>query len=76
MLKKFFHHLFSQDLAMDLGTANTLLYTKKDGIVLNEPSVVAIGVEKGVVLAVGREAKEFWGAPRRAYGRCVPCAME
>jgi rod shape-determining protein MreB len=61
MLKKFFHHLFSQDLAMDLGTANTLLYTKKDGIVLNEPSVVAIGVEKGVVLAVGREAKEFLG---------------
>lgn len=53
--------LFRKDLAMDLGTANTLLYTNKDGIVLNEPSVVAIDAEKGTVLAVGREAKEFLG---------------
>jgi len=53
--------MFSKELAMDLGTANTLLYTPKDGIVLNEPSVVAIDAEKGHVLAVGREAKEFLG---------------
>lgn len=46
---------------MDLGTANTLLYTPKDGVVLNEPSVVAIDAKKGDVLAVGREAKEFLG---------------
>lgn len=65
MLQKFLR-LFSQDVAMDLGTANTLLYTRKSGIVLNEPSVVAVDTEKGVVLAVGREAKEFLGrTPRR-----------
>lgn len=46
---------------MDLGTANTLLYTPKNGVVLNEPSVVAIDAKKGDVLAVGREAKEFLG---------------
>jgi len=60
MFRKLFQ-IFRQDLAMDLGTANTLLYTRKNGIALNEPSVVAIGVDKGAVLAVGREAKEFLG---------------
>ncbi len=60
MLKRLFN-LFSKDLAMDLGTANTLLYTPKDGVVLNEPSVVAVHANKGEVLAVGREAKEFLG---------------
>lgn len=58
--------MFGKDLAMDLGTANTLLYTRKDGIVLNEPSVVAIDVERNSVIAVGREAKEFLGrTPQR-----------
>ncbi len=59
-----FGKLFSfmgTDLAMDLGTANTLLYTRKNGIVLNEPSVVALDADRGHVLAVGREAKEFLG---------------
>ena len=41
MLRRFFRFL-SKDIAMDLGTANTLLYTRADGIVINEPSVVAI----------------------------------
>ncbi len=50
-----------KSLAMDLGTANTLLYTPKNGIVLNEPSVVALDSRDGKVLAVGREAKEFLG---------------
>lgn len=51
---------------MDLGTANTLLYTRNNGIVLNEPSVVALDAERGNVLAVGREAKEFLGrTPKR-----------
>ena len=50
-----------KDLAMDLGTANTLLYTPKDGIVLNEPSVVALDARTSKVLAVGKEAKEFLG---------------
>ncbi|PTN33494.1 rod shape-determining protein [Desulfonatronum sp. SC1] len=59
-LQRFFS-LMSKDLAMDLGTANTLVYTPKDGIVLNEPSVVALDNRSGNVLAVGREAKEFLG---------------
>jgi rod shape-determining protein MreB and related proteins len=56
-----FFSFMSKDLAMDLGTANTLVYTPKDGIVLNEPSVVALDNRSGNVLAVGREAKEFLG---------------
>lgn len=52
---------FSNDLAIDLGTANTLVYVKNKGIVLNEPSIVAIHRDKGTVLAVGREAKEMLG---------------
>lgn len=51
----------SKSIAMDLGTANTLIYTQKDGVVLNEPSVVALDSRDGRVLAVGREAKEFLG---------------
>ena len=50
-----------KDLAMDLGTANTLLYTPKDGIVLNEPSVVAMDAKNGSIIAVGKEAKDFLG---------------
>jgi len=56
--------LFSSDLAIDLGTANTLIYTKSGGIVLNEPSMVAVrkGDQRvGKVLAVGKEAKEMLG---------------
>jgi rod shape-determining protein MreB len=57
---------FSSDLAIDLGTANTLIYVRGKGIVLNEPSVVAIRQEFGVrgnrtVLAVGAEAKKMLG---------------
>ena len=56
--------LFSNDLAIDLGTANTLVYVKGKGIVLSEPSVVAVRIDaKGVnkVLAVGKEAKMMLG---------------
>src|SRR4051812_30480047 len=55
--------LFSTDLAIDLGTANTLVYMRKHGIVLNEPSVVAISRQSGQqrVLAVGSEAKQMLG---------------
>ncbi len=52
---------FSKDAAMDLGTANTLIYVRGQGIVLNEPSVVALNKETGQVIAVGREAKDFLG---------------
>ena len=63
MFKKFFN-LFSNDLAIDLGTANTLVVAKGRGIVINEPSVVAVhknsrGQTK--ILAVGKEAKEMLG---------------
>ncbi len=63
MFKKFFN-LFSNDLAIDLGTANTLVVARDRGIVINEPSVVAVqknsrGQTK--VLAVGKEAKEMLG---------------
>jgi rod shape-determining protein MreB len=53
--------LFSSDLAIDLGTANTLVFAKGQGIVLNEPSIVAINKVTGEVEAVGREAKEMLG---------------
>jgi rod shape-determining protein MreB and related proteins len=52
---------FSQDLAIDLGTANTLVYVRGRGIVLDEPSVVAIEKRTGRILAVGVEAKRMLG---------------
>ncbi len=48
-------------IAMDLGTANTLLYTREHGIVLNEPSVVAVDATTNTILAVGNEAKSYIG---------------
>lgn len=56
--------IFSTDLAIDLGTANTLVYVKGSGIVLNEPSVVAVHTDnrmKNRILAVGSEAKNMLG---------------
>ena len=53
--------LFSSDLAIDLGTANTLVFARGKGIVVNEPSIVAINKNSGEVVAVGREAKEMLG---------------
>lgn len=53
--------LFSSDLAIDLGTANTLVFAKNRGIVVNEPSIVAINKNNGEVEAVGKEAKEMLG---------------
>ena len=55
--------LFSKDMAIDLGTANTLVYVKGEGVVLNEPSVVATLEDQGKnhVLAVGNEAKQMLG---------------
>ena len=52
---------FSTDIAMDLGTANTLIHIKGEGIVLNEPSVVAISSGEEKVEAVGLEAKQMFG---------------
>jgi rod shape-determining protein MreB len=50
-----------RDMAVDLGTANTLVYVRGRGIVLNEPSVVAINTKNGAILAVGAEAKRMIG---------------
>ena len=52
---------FSTDIAMDLGTANTLVYIKDEGVVLNEPSVVAVSGNGEKVEAVGLEAKQMFG---------------
>ena len=60
ILSTFFSGL-STRFAMDLGTANTLIYMKGKGIVLNEPSVVAIERNTGRIIAVGKEAKEYIG---------------
>ena len=56
-----FFNLFSGDLGIDLGTANTLIYARGRGIVLNEPSIVVINQRTGKVIAVGLEAKEMIG---------------
>lgn len=56
-----FFSRWSSDLAIDLGTANTVIYVKGKGIVINEPSVIAINKKTGVVLAVGNEAKKMLG---------------
>lgn len=62
MLKKI-RGLFSNDLSIDLGTANTLIYVREEGIVLDEPSVVAIRVHNGqkTIEAVGSDAKRMLG---------------
>ncbi|MBO4556170.1 MAG: rod shape-determining protein, partial [Elusimicrobiales bacterium] len=57
----YFFSLFSNDIAIDLGTANTLVYVKGQGIVLREPSVVAVDKNRRKVLAVGSEAKKMLG---------------
>ena len=53
--------LFSNDLAIDLGTANTLVYARGKGIVVCEPSIIAVNQKTGKVEAVGKEAKEMLG---------------
>ena len=53
--------MFSKDIGIDLGTANVLIYVKGEGIVLNEPSIVAIDTENKRVIAVGKEASEMFG---------------
>jgi len=57
----FLSRFFSQDMAIDLGTASTLIYIKGQGIVLNEPSVVTIETNSKKILAVGEEAKKMVG---------------
>ncbi|MFA5355467.1 MAG: rod shape-determining protein [Candidatus Paceibacterota bacterium] len=60
LLNKFFSY-FSEDIGIDLGTANSLVYMKGRGIIITEPSVVAINKKTGQVLAIGQEAKKMVG---------------
>jgi len=60
MLNRFFGK-FSHDIGIDLGTANTLVYVRGRGIVINEPSVVAINQKTGQIVAIGAEAKRMVG---------------
>ncbi len=53
--------VFSKDIGIDLGTANTLVYVRGRGIVINEPSVVAVNVKTGQIVAIGNEAKKMVG---------------
>ena len=53
--------VFSTDLAIDLGTANTLVFTTRDGIILDEPSIVAVNKQTGNIEAVGADAKRMLG---------------
>ena len=53
--------MFSRDIGIDLGTANTLVFMKNKGIILREPSVVAVDVNTDTVLAVGLQAKDMIG---------------
>lgn len=62
--KDFFGNIFgnmSRDIGIDLGTANTLVYQKGKGIIINEPSIVAINNKTGQLLAIGREARRMVG---------------
>ncbi|MFA4937252.1 MAG: rod shape-determining protein [Patescibacteria group bacterium] len=60
MFKKFLGS-FSRDMGIDLGTANTLVYVKDKGIIINEPSIVAVNTRTDQILAVGEEAKKMLG---------------
>ncbi|MBI2052139.1 MAG: rod shape-determining protein [Candidatus Sungbacteria bacterium] len=60
LLNNFFGH-FAKDIGVDLGTVNTLVYVKGRGIVINEPSLVAVNKKTGQILAIGREARKMVG---------------
>lgn len=64
--------IFSNDMAIDLGTANTVVYARNKGIVLNEPSVVAVKAHTNQVLAAGKTAKEMLGKTPEKIVACRP----
>jgi rod shape-determining protein MreB len=64
--------LLSKDVAMDLGTANTLIYLKGKGVVLDEPSMITMDRDSGKVIAVGREARFLFGRHGRNIRVCRP----
>lgn len=64
--------LFGKDVAMDLGTVNTLIYVKGRGVVLDEPSMITLNRKTGKVVAVGAEAKNFSGRHGNEFVTCRP----
>jgi len=72
--KPAFHwkNFWSNDVAIDLGTANTLVWVKNKGIILDEPSVVAVSAHTNQVLAAGRQAKEMLGKTPESIIACRP----
>src|SRR3989338_11426941 len=60
ILDKFFGY-FSHDIGIDLGTANTLVYLEGRGIIINEPTVVAVNQKTGQVVGIGLQAKQMLG---------------
>src|SRR4051812_32803676 len=60
-IRETIRRFFSHDIGIDLGTANTLVYVRGEGIILREPSVVAVNEKTGRVVAVGNHAKEMLG---------------
>src|SRR3989304_8816834 len=76
-MKRFFparklFSIFSNDMAIDLGTANTVVYVRNKGILLNEPSVVAVKINTDQVLAAGKSAKEMLGKTPENIIACRP----
>lgn len=67
-----FFGFFSNDIAIDLGTANTVVYARNKGLVLNEPSVVAVRANTNEVLAAGTKAKEMLGKTPESIIACRP----
>jgi rod shape-determining protein MreB len=67
---RFLDAFVARDMAMDLGTANTLIYVKNRGIVLNEPSVVSVDEQTGKAVGVGQIAKDMFGKTGRGI-RCI-----
>lgn len=70
LVQRLSYWLSAHDLAMDLGTANTLVYLRHHGIVLNEPSIVAVEEESGKIVAIGHAAKEMYGKTSQAI-KCI-----
>jgi rod shape-determining protein MreB and related proteins len=67
-----FFGMFSNDIAIDLGTANTLIYMKGKGIVLNEPSIVTFDVSTRKIVAIGEEAKKMMGRVHKELNTIRP----
>ncbi|MBC8313791.1 MAG: rod shape-determining protein [Candidatus Cloacimonetes bacterium] len=72
MFWKYLMNLITNDVAIDLGTANTLVYVKGHGIVVNEPSVVALETETKRIIAIGEKAKEMLGKTPREIKAIKP----